>query len=484
MTRRRALGGVRGRRRTPMRAVPIALVVACCLTGSPGFAGEGLSITLDEARGIALANNKTLGIAAARESAAAARLGQARSAFFPQVSGAASYTRLDQRPYMDTSSFGDMFDPLMAPFMDLVDKGYLDPGTLEGLGGDGSGRIYMGDDDIYSIGLTVQQLIFAGGAALNGYSAAKHALLAEAWTRERGEGEIRYAVTEAYFNLVRARAGLEVAEACVEQMAGHLEDLESMRAEGIVLERDVMMARVRMSSTELERNRAEHAVHLASAALCFRLGIDLDTELDPLDPLEDDRLPALEASEWIGVALKKRPDLKAMEERVETAGKAVAVAHAEAFPRVVLVGNYSWDRPDRSYEPKFYDRWDVTLALQMNLFDWGRIRNRVKELRSGELEAELGLEIIEDVVRLDVKRSCLERDEAVHAARIAMDGVMQARENLRITRESFLSGVATNSDVLDAQSALTAAEMQRIDALSSLRLAEARLELATGVTNR
>jgi outer membrane protein TolC len=44
--------------------------------------------------------------------------------------------------------------------------------------------------------------------------------------------------------------------------------------------------------------------------------------------------------------------------------------------------------------------------------------------------------------------------------------------------------MSTNSEVLDAQRALTLAQMQRIDAMSSLRLAEARLELAAGVYQR
>jgi outer membrane protein TolC len=44
--------------------------------------------------------------------------------------------------------------------------------------------------------------------------------------------------------------------------------------------------------------------------------------------------------------------------------------------------------------------------------------------------------------------------------------------------------VATNSDVLDAQTAETAAEMSRLAAMARLKSAEAKLELATGIDSR
>jgi len=84
---------------------------------------------------------------------------------------------------------------------------------------------------------------------------------------------------------------------------------------------------------------------------------------------------------------------------------------------------------------------------------------------------------------LDVRRSYLELDEASQAVGIAEGGVLQARESLRVTRESFRSGVASNSDVLDAQTALTTAEMNRVAALARLQQAEAGLELAAGVVS-
>ena len=459
----------------------IAVALCACPTGTA--AGERLALTLEDAVGLALDGSREVAMARAGAEAAEARLGQARAGFFPAVGASGSYTRLDEAPYMNASQFGNMFEPLLVPFMELVNNDLLSEGSLAGLTSSDGGRIYVGDDDIYSLGVSVSQPLFTGGALLSAHGAAKHGARAGLLNAERVKHETRFDVTESYVGLVKARAALDVMKDAAKQMRSHLSDVEALYDEGVVVESDLMLARVRMSEVELGRSRAEHLVKIAAAGLSFILGIDLDTEIEPLDDLRAPALPEGGPSEWTADALTERPDLAAAGELVGAAGNAVSLARAAYLPSVVLVGNYNWDRPNREYEPEFYAHWSVTAALQMNVFDWGLTGSRVREARSGLVQAEAGRELYEDAVRLEVKQSSLMLDEALDALDIAEQGAAQAREGTRIVREGFSSGVATNSDVLDAQTALTTAEMNRIAALAGLRVAEARLRLATGVTN-
>jgi outer membrane protein TolC len=284
--------------------------------------------------------------------------------------------------------------------------------------------------------------------------------------------------------LVVAEAALDVMEDAVEQVRSHLSDIEAMYEEGMVLEADLMSARVRMSEVELERNSAEHAVRLARSALAFEMGVPVDTEIVPVDRLEPAHAPSRDEAAWVETAIGNRPDLRGMSEAAEAADNAVSIARSGFFPQLVLIGNYNWDRPNREYEPEFYDHWSVTLALQMNIFDWGLTGSRVQEAKAGRIQAENGLALLEEAVRLEVRQSLLKHDEATGAVAIAEAGLTQARESMRIARESFRSGAATNSDVLDAQTAETAAEMNRLAALARLKSAEAKLELATGIDSR
>jgi len=450
----------------------------------PVWSGEPLRLTLDDAITVALERGHELGMAEAAEEAARARVGQSRSAFLPAVSASASYTKLDEIPYMDGSQFGDMFAPLMAPFEYLVEQGYLDPSTLEGLAGDtGANRIYIGDDDIYSVGVTVTQPIFTGGALLSARGAAAHGLRAAEYNTARTEHETRYNVTRAYVMLVQTNAALDVTDDAVAQMQGHINDLEAMYQEGMLLERDIMQARVEMSAIELDRNTARHGVRLAGATLAFRMGLEPGTQVEAIDTLDRSLTASGELSELLMTAMDERPDLLAMMESVGAADNLVGLARSEFFPRIVAMGSFNWDRPDREYQPDFYDHWSVTIAAQMNVFDWGGRWNRVREANSMRLQAERGLELMESAVCLEVEQSWQSYDEALEAIDIAERGIEHARESFRVTRESFQSGVASNSDVLDASTALRTAEMNGVAALARLRLAEAGLDLAAGVVS-
>lgn len=455
------------------------------LTGlaAPCRAGETLSLTLGQAIEIALESNRTLGAAQASEEAARARLAQANAAFLPKVTGSASYTRLDEVPYMDLSQFGDMFPPASSVYGSPTSRVWAYPGGLSVLGARQE-KIYIGDDDVYTVALEVQQPLFTGGALLNARAAASHGLRTAEGTTRRTEQETAFNVTEAYVNLVRARAALAVANDAVERMRSHLKDLEAMYAEGMILESEIMRARVQKAEVDLGQNSAAHVVRLAAAALAFAMGVDPGTAIDPVDDLTEGGVAERTLEEWTGLALRSRPDLEGVSEAVKAAGNAVAIARSEYLPQIVAIGSYAWDRPNRTYEPEFYEHWSATLALEMNIFDWLGRENRVREARANRRGAEHGLAMMEDVVKLDVKQGYLELDEAVIAVGIAERGVVQARESMRVTGESFRSGVATNSDVLDAQTDLTAAEMNRISALARLRIAEAGLRLATGARDR
>jgi len=436
------------------RAAPVVLAAALLAAGGPARGQEPMRLTLDQAVELGLSHSRELAVAEAKVQEANARLGQARSSFFPQLSASGSYTRLDEAPSMDLTPFG------------------------------GSGRIYLGDDDIYSVGLTVTQPLFTGGALLSAHGAAQHGARAQALARERSVEQVRHDVTGAYLGLVQAREALRVMEDAALQMRQHLADVEALHGQGMVIMSDLMLARVRADEVELARTRARHDVSIAGAALAFALGVDLETEIEPADALERGEFPERDLGAWTEEALAARPDLMAMVEAVGAADNAVSIARAGYLPQVLAMGTYAWDRPNLSYEPEFYDHWNVTVAAQMSVFDWGGTMNRVREARAGLVQAERTKELMADVVRLEVKQSFLRRNEAVAALAIAEDGLAQAREAARVARESFRNGVATNSTVLDAQAALTGAEMSRIAALAGLRLAETELLLAAGVAGR
>ena len=79
---------------------------------------------------------------------------------------------------------------------------------------------------------------------------------------------------------------------------------------------------------------------------------------------------------------------------------------------------------------------------------------------------------------------CSSSTPAAPRCRAPATRVRSAAEARRVVAERFDAGVATSTEVLDAQVALLQAELDRTRALADVRLAEARLDRALGVDDR
>jgi len=455
-------------------------IVLLSLCPAVVWGGEIKILSMEEALQIALTQNRTLKIAQARMKASEYGVKDARSAFLPHLASRATYTRLDQAPYIDASNFGQMFEPLMAPFSDLVMKGYLNPATLAGLQGTQVDRIYVGMEDNYDMNLSVEQPLFTGGALRNSYRIARLNAEIELWNYRRDEDRVRYEVTEAFLNLIKARELLKVTEESIQRVQAHLADLENLHARGIGIERDLLKAQVRLSNTELQNIQASNAVKLTNSRLCNLLSLDLETEVIPAK-IPDARVDSLEALPvYASRALEARPEMRAMDANLLTAKRLIAIRKGEFLPKLLLMGNYDWKRPNREIESEFYETWNIGLALSLDLFHGGSRYYRLEQAKLALNQIEQSARLLADGISLEVRQAYLVAEEAQKTLAIADETVLQAEESYRVARESFRAGTATNTDVLDAQNDLSQAQMQRIAAQVDLLLAQARLVRASG----
>jgi outer membrane protein len=445
------------------------------------WGGETRTLNLDEAIQMALDHNRSLKAAATRLRSSEYGAREARSALLPHLAAKANYTRLDENPYIAPSNFNRLFQPIMAPFVDLATKGYLNPATLAGLQNIGANRIYMGLEDNYDFGFSLEQPIFSGGVLRNSCRIANLNMEMELWNYRTDEDQLRYDVIEAFLNLVKARELLKVTDESIERSQTHLTDLENMQAQGFAIQRDILRAQVGLSNARLQHVRAQNAVKLASSRLCNLLALDLDTELVPseISQSEPDSLEPLSVS--TARALDERPEMRAMKTTRAIAERQISICRGEFLPKVFLSGNYDWKRPNREIEPDFYATWNVTLAAQFDLFHGGARLYRLEQANLAVREISENSATLSDAIRLEVQQARLGVEEAQDALKIAEETVVQAQESYRVTGNNFKVGMATSADVLDAQTDLTQAQMQQVAAHAELLVARAKLARATGV---
>jgi outer membrane protein TolC len=124
--------------------------------------------------------------------------------------------------------------------------------------------------------------------------------------------------------------------------------------------------------------------------------------------------------------------------------------------------------------------WDLGVNARWLLWDGGRTRAEIAEAEASMRAAEQRIEEYDSLLEVEVRQRLLELEAAGASIAAADAGLRSATEARRVVTERFAAGVATSTEVVDAQVALLQADLDRMRALAGARLAAARLDRAMG----
>jgi TolC family type I secretion outer membrane protein len=393
-------------------------------------------LTLEQCVARALEHHPALKGASYDVEGARAGVGAARAAALPQVGLSGSYTQSE--------------------------------GTLGTSGGGAS-------PEGYSAALSMRQLLFDSGrtpALIHEAESGRDAISA---TRDQVEQAVVFGARQSYFGVLTAEQVLKAQTEARALSALHLKVAQARYQEGIAPKADVTKAEVELANAELDLIRAQSGVSLAYAALSNALGLPATTSLTVTGDLQSPGAqPALETS--LAFAYQNRPELKRADANLQAARSAIAVVASGTRPSLYATASTNW--LDNSAVSD--SGYAAGVALSFPLWDGGGTAARVRQTRAEVESAQAAYDSTKQQVGLEVQQAYLNVLEADQRVATAEKLVAQAEENYRIARGRYESGVGPMIDVVDAETALTAARTDYAQARYDAQVTRARLDLAVG----
>ena len=161
------------------------------------------------------------------------------------------------------------------------------------------------------------------------------------------------------------------------------------------------------------------------------------------------------------------------------------VASAGYKPEASVFGNYGWhDKPFNDDMRSTREGWTVGGSVSWALFDGMLTHGRVTQARAQLQEANLDYADTRRQVELEVRQAYSDYIQTLELIEAQKKTVEEANESLRLAVARFRAGTGTQLDVLSAQTALTDASSNEIQALYDYNVAIATLERVTGMTVR
>ena len=326
--------------------------------------------------------------------------------------------------------------------------------------------------------LTASMPIFTGGKLNGTIKQAKAGYLISEQGLQKAYNDMRSTVTNGYFDMLQADNMQKLGRESVDRLADHLKNVEAQYGVGVVAKVDVLRSQVELANAKQSLIKAENAYQIAEANLNKIVGLPMDTQLK-LDnilvytPYDNDMQYCLD------YAAKHRPELEQAKQQVEAAKGALRVAISGHMPQVAATASQSWK--DSNWPGDENGNWGVGVTVSMNIFDSGVTVSRIHGAEADLAKAHETYRDTVDAVNLDVRSNYLNLREAEKRIDTTKLAVSQAEEDYRIAQLRYMNGVGTNTDVLDAQVALTDAKTNYLQAMYDYNTCKTNLETAIGV---
>jgi outer membrane protein TolC len=293
------------------------------------------------------------------------------------------------------------------------------------------------------------------------------------------ELEVGYRATDGYLLVLLAQSGREVAAQRVAQFEAQLARARVLVEGGVLQPVDAMRLEAALSSAQRDLLTAESQVRLAKNGLILALGVPTDTNIEVRDDLPvEPKAPPATVNDAVATATDKRPDLRAATFRAAQAESGAAASRAALIPTVAAIGVYQYS-PSTGALGTPHTAF-VGLTLQWNVWDWGQTWQSYKGAELQAVQAEMAAARAVDRVRLEVSAAASDAQSAYEALAVVRVGLAAAEEAFRIQNDRFNEGVATTTDVLDAQTEVTQARLGYASTRYAYFRALASLARATG----
>jgi outer membrane protein TolC len=415
----------------------------------PTSPSAAAGLTLEAAIAQGLANSQRLAELQARSEAADFAVAGRRDAYYPVVSLQGGYTRTNH----------------------VEEFSVIAPGPSRVV-------VYPDIPDNYRTRFDLQWPIYTGGRtdALVRASAAERTAVGK--DLEAARADLRLEITRAFYAVTTARETEDVLRRSLDAADAHLRDVRSRLASGLIPPNDVSSAEAQVSHQRVLAVEAANLRGVAEADLQRLIGAPpgpllLDGTVNKGDsPLFSQVKGTASVAELIARALKTRPERQAFEQRAESADLRASATASTRWPQVGVGSGFDYANPN----PRNFPRSSVWATS----WDAGRRGADTGEARATAVALRTRVEDFDREVTFEVRARVLELESSRQAVSAADDEVRAAAEAERVVGERYRAGVATATDVLDAQVARLQAELDRTRAVANVRLAEARLERAIG----
>ncbi len=473
-------------------------------------------LTLEDCRQMAIDSNRELSQSAIEIQMASYDRGIARANYFPQVSAKAAYlynnydinligddasnllrnggtlvqgqltgkmTELTQAIMSNPAAAQEfMSSPMWQTVLGALSHTDVS-GAINQIGSQLDDALHLDIHNVYVGAVSVTQPLFVGGKVI---AANRIAALAEQLAKDKYDTkyqQIIVGIDQSYWQIVAIAAKKELAESYADLLEKMVRDVNTMVAEGVATESDLLSVKVKANEADGMLLKATNGLKLAKMLLCKEIGLPLDSDILLADEgSESVPAPQLISAKTMEEIWADRPEIKSLRIAAEIYDNKVKVARADMLPTIAATANYLVSNPNvnNGFRNDFGGRFSAGVMVSIPIFHGYEAGYRTRKAKAEAQLYRSRLEDAKEMVCLEVSKYTNEQSEALESLLKAESNLESAEENLRTATIGFEEGVVDANTAMAAQTAWLKAHSEYIESGIALQMASVNLQRAQG----
>lgn len=321
--------------------------------------------------------------------------------------------------------------------------------------------------------------IFAGGRIKYGIQSAEYLIEASKLSSENNKVAIAYNVSQAYNNLFKANQAIKVLEENLSASQKRDQSFQKLEDNGIIPRNDKLKANLQTSNIELQLLDAQNNFSIANINMDLLLGLPESTEIQ----IDENYIAELSENRpvtfYLDQATSNRKDLQAISYQRKAVALGIKSAKAENLPTIALTGGYF--AADVPKILTIYNAANIGVGVQYNIDNLWKKNSALLKVQAQEKELSATNDLLADQIKLEVNRDYQNAQFAKKKIIVYEKAADQANENYRVTKNKFDNGLATITELLDADAAQITANVNVVNAKADAALMQRKLLQTSGI---
>jgi outer membrane protein TolC len=487
----------------------IVLILSILMTGWSLYGQDDpttlKNLTFEEALTLSLQNNCLIRQYTNKSLQMEQEMKAARGLHLPRISLSASYVFMSDNMELDLTPVRDAISPLYSalghygkfggvpnpdpktngvmPYLpDDISTSVVRGKMLEGLDKVNNGEwiqtIQEKQFGMINAGLVIP--IYTGGKINAANKAAQIKFETSEIETVQKSHELISELVERYFGLILANQAVKVRQEVKSAMQKHLDDAQKLAQQGMIAKVEVLNAKVYYADADRELKKSDRQVEILNEAVLNTVALNESPRINPLSALfYVDKIESLDY--YKQKASENSPLLGQVNKKKELAQQGIKVEQSAYLPTIAATGTYDIVNKDLSpYLPDYM----IGVGLQWSLFDGNARSRKVKAAKFQAMQADDFYTKVESDINSAVTKyyqelhMYLEQINELDAAMIFAEEYSRARE------KGFSEGMATATQVSDANLTLAKTKIEKLQAIYAWDVALSKLLYYSGMSDK